>query len=183
MRNLLVVLIAIALVVVFVAWQDRKDKTEMLKVGDHIPDFTLPDQDGNPFHIASYIGQKNLVIYFYPKDDTPGCTKEACGFRDSFEDFTDLDAMVIGISGDSPESHRDFIAKYNLPFTLLSDTSGTVRKQFGVKGDFMGMIPGRVSFVVDKDGIIRFVFDSQTKALKHVEKAKQILSVLNNSPK
>jgi len=156
----------------------KKDEIEVLKKGDKVPDFELKNQNGELFKVSDYVGKKNLVIYFYPKDDTPGCTKEACKFRDEFEDFTDLDAMVIGISGDNPESHTKFIEKYNLPFTLLSDENDEVRKAFGVKGKFMNMIPGRVSFVVDKDGIIQYVFDSMSNAEQHVSEAKAILEKL-----
>jgi peroxiredoxin Q/BCP len=153
----------------------KTDEATTLKKGDHVPKFELKDQDGNLFKMTDVIGKKNLVIYFYPKDDTPGCTKEACKFRDEFEVFTDLEAMVIGISGDSPESHTKFIEKYNLPFTLLSDENDAVRKQFGVKGKFMDVIPGRVTFIADKNGVIQYVFDSMSNAEQHVEEAKLIL--------
>ena len=156
----------------------KKDDIETLKKGDKVPDFKLKNQNGELFKVADYVGKKNLVIYFYPKDDTPGCTKEACKFRDEFEVFTDLDAMVIGISGDSPESHTEFIEKYNLPFTLLSDENDEVRKAFGVKGKFMDMIPGRVTFIVDKEGTIQYVFDSMSNAEQHVDEAKMILEKL-----
>jgi len=176
-----VVIIGIVLVVgiVILAMRNKKERLKTLEVGDKIPMFSLVDQNEKTFSIADYLGKKNLVIYFYPKDDTPGCTKEACRFRDEFEVFSDLDAMVIGISGDSPESHRNFIAKYQLPFTLLSDNNDAVRKLFGVNGDYLGLIPGRVTFVVDKTGIIRFVFDSQSNATKHVEEAQRVLIEFN----
>jgi peroxiredoxin Q/BCP len=153
-----------------------KDKEVVtLQKGDSIPHFELKDQSNQSFKVADYVGQKNLVIYFYPKDDTPGCTKEACKFRDEFEVFTDLEAMVIGISADSPESHREFIKKYSLPFTLLSDEENTVRNLFGVKGNFMGIIPGRVTFIVDRKGVIQHVFDSMSDAEQHVKEAKEVL--------
>ena len=154
------------------------EEVTTLKKGDSIPKFELKDQDGTVFKMEDVIGKKNLVIYFYPKDDTPGCTKEACKFRDEFEIFTDLDAMVIGISGDSPESHTKFIEKYNLPFTLLSDENDAVRKQFGVKGKFMDVIPGRVTFIADKNGVIQYVFDSMSNAEQHVDEARMILEKL-----
>ncbi len=156
----------------------KKEEVITLKKGDSIPEFELKDQDGTLFKMADVVGKKNLVIYFYPKDDTPGCTKEACKFRDEFEVFTDLNALVIGISGDSPESHTEFIAKYNLPFTLLSDTENTVRKMFGVKGKFMDVIPGRVTFITDKNGVIQYVFDSMNNAEQHVDEARMILEKL-----
>ena len=155
-----------------------KKEVITLKKGDKVPHFVLKDQDGNAFDIKQVIGKKNLVIYFYPKDDTPGCTKEACKFRDEFQDFTDLNARVIGISADSPESHKAFIQKYNLPFTLLSDIENTVRQAFGVKGNFMGIIPGRVTFIVDKTGTIQYVFESLSGAEQHVTEAKTILQNL-----
>jgi peroxiredoxin Q/BCP len=149
-----------------------------IKIGDKAPDFELTDQNGKPFALSEIIGKQSLVIFFYPKAHTPGCTKEACKFRDEFEVFTDLDAMVIGISADSPESHTEFIEKYNLPFTLLSDAEDAVRKQFGVKGKFMDVIPGRVTFIADKQGVIQYVFDSMSNAEQHVEEAKKILETL-----
>jgi len=176
-----VIIIGIILVVgiLILSARNKNEKLKTLEVGDKIPEFSLVNQDGKIVNIADFLGKKNLVIYFYPKDDTPGCTKEACSFRDEFEVFSDLNAMVFGISGDSPESHRNFIAKYKLPFTLLSDKEDQVRKQFGVNGNYLGLIPGRVTFVVDKEGVVRFVFDSQSKAIKHVEEAKRVLFELN----
>ena len=150
-----------------------------LKKGDTIPNFTLKNQEGQPFTISDFIGKKNLVIYFYPKDDTPGCTKEACKFRDDYEAFTDLNAMVIGISSDSPESHAEFATKYNLPFNLLSDEQNEIREAFGVQGNFMGIIPGRVTFIVNKSGIIEYVFDSMSQAEKHVDESIKILKALD----
>jgi peroxiredoxin Q/BCP len=111
------------------------------------------------------------VIYFYPKDDTPGCTKEACSFRDSYEEFTDRNVKVIGISADDVESHKNFAKKYNLPFTLLADTKNEVRKLFGVKSNMLGLIPGRVTYVVNTGGEIIYIFDSQLKATKHISEA------------
>lgn len=169
---LILVVVAIGLVA-FKVTTSKEIKT--LSKGDKLPLFELKDQNDNLFKVTDYIGKKNLVIYFYPKDDTPGCTKEACKFRDDFEVFTDLDAMVIGISGDSPESHTKFIEKYNLPFTLLSDMDDEVRKLMGVKGKFMDMIPGRVTFIVDKQGVIQYNFDSMGNAEQHVSEAQKVL--------
>jgi len=179
MKYIIIIAIVLVVGIILLALRNKKETIKTLGIGDKIPEFTLLDQDENTFNIIDHFGNKNLVIYFYPKDDTPGCTKEACAFRDEFEAFSDLDAMVIGISGDSPESHRQFIKKYNLPFTLLSDEEDLVRKQFGVNGDYLGLIPGRVTFIADKKGIIQFVFDSQSKATKHVEEAQRVLSELN----
>ncbi|RAJ06750.1 peroxiredoxin Q/BCP [Chitinophaga skermanii] len=140
-----------------------------LKVGDKIPTFTLPDQNGQQFNVANEIGKRPMVIYFYPKDDTPGCTKEACSFRDSFEEFSDLGAIVIGISSGSVASHKKFAEKYKLPFTLLADESNQVRKLFGVPKTFV--LPGRVTYVVDKNGIIIHYFNSMTNAAQHVQES------------
>jgi peroxiredoxin Q/BCP len=139
-------------------------------IGTSAPDFELPDQHSNPVRLSQYRGNRSVVIYFYPKDDTSGCTIEACGFRDDFEKFQAAGAEVIGISDDSPESHLKFVAKYKLPFTLLSDKGGRVRKLYGAKKT-LGVIPGRVTFVIDRDGIVRHVFNSQSKPAKHVAEA------------
>ena len=146
-----------------------------LEVGDTIPSFTLKDQDGHNFDIKKLRGKKPLVIYFYPKDDTPGCTKEACSFRDSFEIFTDLEVTVIGISSDNVTSHKKFAEKYHLPFTLLADTKKKVRKLFGVPSSFLGLVPGRVTYVINKNGIIKHIFNSQFNAEKHITEALAIL--------
>lgn len=158
----------------------QKNNMNEIKIGSSIPAFTLPDQNGNLFDISSVIGKKNLVIYFYPKDDSPGCTKEACSFRDQFEVFKEADAMVIGISGQSIESHKKFAEKYRLSFILLSDEGNKVRKLFGVPSNFFGLIPGRVTFIADKKGKVVYVFNSQTQAEKHVDEALRILKGLKN---
>lgn len=152
---------------------------ETLKPGDKMPLFELMDQDGKLYRVEDVVGEKNLVVYFYPKDDTPGCTKEACKFRDDFEVFTDLNALVIGISGDSPESHQEFKEKYNLPFILLSDEESKVQELFGVGGEFMGLIPGRVTFVIDQEGVVQYTFNSMSNAEQHVDEARKILEKLN----
>ena len=146
-----------------------------IETGSHIPLFTLPDQNGKEFSVSSVLGKKNLVIYFYPKDDTPGCTKEACSFRDQFDVFNDADAMIIGVSGQSVESHKKFAEKYHLNFTLLSDEGDKLRKLFGVPVNFLGLVPGRVTYVVDKSGKVVYVFNSQSQAEKHVDEALRIL--------
>jgi len=145
-----------------------------IKVGDALPEFTLLDQNNESVNIKDKIG-KPLVIYFYPKDDTPGCTREACKFRDDFEDFADLGAEIYGISADSPASHKRFAEKYRLSFTLLSDRNRAVEKLFGLKRNLFGLLPERVTFVVDRDGIVRHVFKSQFKAEKHVQEALNTL--------
>jgi peroxiredoxin Q/BCP len=149
-----------------------------IEIGSNIPAFTLNDQNGNPFEISTVIGKKNLVIYFYPKDDSPGCTKEACYFRDQFEVFNDADALIIGISGQSVESHKKFAEKYRLTYTLLSDEGNKVRKQFGVPTNFFGILPGRVTYIVDKTGKVIYIFNSQVQATHHVDEALRILKNL-----
>lgn len=149
-----------------------------ISIGSSIPLFVLNDQDGNAFDIKTVLGKKNLVIYFYPKDDGYGCTKEACSFRDQFEVFAEADAVIIGISSQSVKSHKEFADKYNLNYTLLSDKDSKVRKLFGVPTNFMGIIPGRVTYVVNKAGVVVFLFNSQTKAEQHVSEALQVLKEL-----
>ena len=148
-----------------------------LQVGDKIPNFTAKDNDGNIFDSASIVGKKPVVFYFYPKDNTPGCTAQACSFRDQYEDFKDLGAEVIGISSDSIASHEKFIQKYKLPFILLSDSDKKIRNLFGVKPDLFGLLPGRVTYVADKNGIIQLVFDSMN-ASSHIPKALAIVKKL-----
>lgn len=150
-------------------------KGQMLDVGQTIPSFQLVNQNNDTVAIADLLGNGPLVIYFYPKDDTPGCTAEACSFRDSYAEFTDAGVTVIGISADSPESHAAFAEKYRLPFILLSDVGNEVRQLFGVSGDLFGLIPGRVTFVVDSNGVIRHVFDSQTRTSKHIEESLEAI--------
>ena len=112
-----------------------------IRIGDAAPDFTLISTSGQKISLKDYIGKKNIVLYFYPKDNTPGCTKEACAFRDNYEVFKEMGAEVIGVSSDSPETHQEFVKKKNLPFILLSDETNKVRKLFGVKST-LGLIAG-----------------------------------------
>lgn len=151
-----------------------------IQIGSTIPSFTLPDQNGNLFDISSVLGKKNLVIYFYPKDDSPGCTAQACSFRDQFNDFMEADAVVVGISSQSVESHKEFATKHRLTFTLLSDKGNIIRKQFGVPTNLLGLLPGRVTYVADKTGKVIYVFNSQLQATKHVEEALRILQKNRN---
>ena len=149
-----------------------------IKIGSNIPTFALPDQNGNLFDINSVLGKKNLVIYFYPKDDSPGCTAQACSFRDQFEVFSEADAVIIGISGQSVESHKEFAEKHRLSFTLLSDEGNKVRKLFGVPTNLFGLLPGRVTYVTDKSGKVVYIFSSQAQATRHVDEALRILKEL-----
>ena len=145
-----------------------------VKVGDKAPEFTLPSQMGDDVKLSEFLGKKNVVLYFYPKDETTGCTKEACTFRDNYEELTKLGAEVIGVSGQSVESHKSFASHYGLPFILLSDEGNNVRELYGVPSS-MGIIPGRVTYIIDKKGVVRHIFNSQTQAQKHVEEAKKAL--------
>jgi peroxiredoxin Q/BCP len=147
-------------------------------VGDVAPDFTLPSQSGEEVSLRDFIGRKRaIVLFFYPKDDTPGCTKEACSFRDGYEQFEELQAEVIGISSDSVRSHERFVEKYGLPFVLLSDEGGEVRKLYGVPNT-LGLFPGRVTYVIDEEGVVRHVFFSQLQAARHVEQALEALEAI-----
>lgn len=147
-----------------------------MKVGDKIPLFELPDKNGKIHSIENYLGDKKLVIYFYPKDDTPGCTKEACSFRDAYEDFVEMGCEVIGISSDDVETHKQFSDKHNLPFLLLADEKNVVRKLFKVPRNLFGLIPGRVTYVVNENGVVVKIFDSLFQAEKHIEEAKKTVS-------
>ena len=150
------------------------ESASKVEVGPVAPDFTLTNQDGQPVSLADFRGQKAIVLYFYPKDNTPGCTAEACAFRDSYEVFQEAGAEVIGVSSDSAGSHQGFAAKHRLPFILLSDEGGQVRKLYGVQSWF-GVLPGRVTYVIDKEGVVRHIFNSQMGATRHVAEALKIL--------
>jgi len=150
----------------------------MIQLGDNCPVFQLPDASGKIIKITDFIGKKKIVIYFYPKDDTPGCTKEACSFRDSYEDFKDFNCEVIGISSDSEEKHSSFASKHKLPFILLADTDKKVRKLFGVPGNLFGLIPGRVTYIIGLDGKVKGIYNSQTNPLGHIEKALELVKFL-----
>ena len=155
-------------------WQ-TKDK---LKVGSVAPDFTLPSQSGEMVSLEDFLGHRPVVLFFYPKDDSPGCTKQVCAFRDDYEEFGKLDAEVIGISSDPVESHRGFAAKHRLPFTLVSDEGGKVRKLYGVPNT-LGLFPGRVTYVIDKKGVVRHIFSSQVGIDRHVEGALEALESIS----
>jgi peroxiredoxin Q/BCP len=149
-----------------------------LQIGDNCPSFKLANQFGELIDSSTLIGSKTLVIYFYPKDDTPGCTKEACSFRDSYEVFNDLGCEVIGVSSDSIADHKRFAEKYRLSFNLLADTEKELRKAFGVPGNLFGLIPGRVTYIIDLHGKIRGVYNSQTNPLGHIEQALALVKKL-----
>lgn len=151
----------------------------MLTIGDVAPDFELIDQDGKTHKLSDYLGKK-VVLYFYPKDNTPGCTKEACGFRDYFAEYRKNDIVVLGVSKDSEKSHSKFAEKYSLPFTLLSDTETTVAQAYGVWGlkkmmgrEYYGM--NRVTYVIDEDGKILRVYKKVKPDLHAAEILEDIL--------
>lgn len=146
-----------------------------LQIGEHLPHFILNDENHQPIDISSLRG-KFLVIYFYPKDDTPGCVREACSFRDSFQELVDAGAVVYGVSSDKPDSHAQFKAKYQLPFSLLSDTGNELRKLLGVPFDLFGLLPGRVTYIFDPEGRLIREFKSQFSPEKHVKEALKVIS-------
>ncbi len=149
----------------------------MIGTGDQAPDFTLPAADGRSVSLADFRGKKAVVLFFYPKDETPGCTREACEFRDSFDRFGDAGAEVIGVSDDDVESHKKFAAHHRLPMTLLSDAGGKVRERYGVKSLF-GVLADRVTFVIDRTGVVRHVFASRLRFGKHVDEALGVVKTL-----
>jgi peroxiredoxin Q/BCP len=151
-----------------------------VKVGDKAPDFTLQSQTGENVTLSSSLGKKNVVLYFYPEDESPGCTKEACSFRDNYEYFKDLGAEVIGVNAGSTESHERFASNHNLPFILLSDKGNEVRKLCRVPST-LGLIPGRVTYVIDKQGVVRHIFSSQLQPEKHITEALEILKNLEKA--
>lgn len=152
-----------------------KENNMEIQIGSTIPDIILKNQNGEIFDLKKETAGKNVVLFFYPKDDSQGCTKQACSFRDQFQDFVDANAVVIGISGQSVESHKDFAEKNRLGYTLLSDEGNKIRKRFGVPTDFFGLLPGRVTYVINKDNKVVYIFNSQIKVEEHVENTLNIL--------
>ncbi len=150
-----------------------------IKEGDRAPDFTLQAQDGREVSLHEYSGSKNVVLYFYPKDFTSGCTAEARKFSLNYDAVIGMDAEVIGISSDSSESHNNFATECNVKFPLLSDRGGKVREMYGVRAT-LGLIPGRVTFVIDKSGVVRRIFSSQINPTRHVSEAIEALKSLPN---
>ena len=148
----------------------------MINVVEKAPDFALPSQMGDNVTLSEYFAEKNVVLYFYPKDESIGCTKEACKFRDNYDVFADLGAEVLGVSSQSVESHKSFATHHGLPFILLSDEKNEVRKLYGVSG---GVFPGRVTFIIDKKGVVRHVFNSQFQPEKHIDEALAVLRKLD----
>jgi thioredoxin-dependent peroxiredoxin len=148
-----------------------------IQIGGKAPDFTLPAQNGAQVRLRDRFGERIVVLYFYPKDETSGCTAEACAFRDSFEVFAEAGAEVIGVSSDSVDKHAAFAEHHKLPFTLVSDEKGQVRKTYGVPS-LLGVIPGRVTYVIDRTGTVRHVFNSMTNIGRHVNDALDVVKKL-----
>ncbi len=151
-----------------------------IDVGVIAPDFTKATQSGDTITLSQFRGEKTVVLYFYPKDETPGCTAEACTFRDNFEDFVEAGAVVIGVSQDSEKSHQSFAERHRLPFLLVSDRDKALQKAYGV-AKTMGLLPGRVTFVIDRNGAVQHVFNSQLNAKKHVREALGVVKRLSAS--
>ncbi|WP_462249963.1 peroxiredoxin [Ekhidna sp.] len=147
----------------------------MLSIGDKIPDITLQNQNGDNVALSSFKGAA-LVVYFYPKDNTKVCTAQACGFRDNYEEFKNAGAEVIGISRDSSSSHKKVSDKRKLPFILLSDPKKIALNAFKVPSALFGLIPGRVTFVIDKNGVVVHTFRADFNADKHIKSALNVLS-------
>jgi peroxiredoxin Q/BCP len=158
-------LLLLALFATLFTASNAQTTAQRLTVGDAVPKFSLQDQNGKVFNIADHIGKQLLVIFFYPKDESPICTKEACAFRDNFDEFTKAGAAVIGINGGTVASHKAFADKYKLPFTLLSDPGNKVYTQFGVKGKLF--LSGRETFVIDKTGKVVYQYDSMMEGKQH----------------
>jgi peroxiredoxin Q/BCP len=150
-----------------------------VNVGDEAPDFALPSQAGETVRLSDFRDKSTVVLFFYPKDNTAGCTAEVCAFRDSYEVFTEAGAHVIGVSSDSVGSHERFAGKHNLQFTLLSDLGGTVRKEWGVPATMLGLLPGRVTYVIDKAGVVRHMFNSQVNIGGHIKGALKVVTELS----
>ena len=142
-----------------------------LQIGDTLPPFTLPDQEGRPINIFDLSGDKYLVVFFYPKDHTPVCTTEACTFQTHDDEFKGLHAEVVGISADSVASHRAFAARHGLTFTLLSDPKKAVEKLFGIKRNLWGLLPERITFVFNPQRTLIHSFQSQLNGKKHTQEA------------
>jgi thioredoxin-dependent peroxiredoxin len=153
---------------------------EGLRVGEPAPDFSLPSSSGELVSLSDFRGKSDVVLFFYPKDNSPACTMEACSFRDSHEAFREAGAEVIGISSDSSSSHRGFADRFRLPYILLADTDGAVRAKYGIPRTF-GLFPGRVTYVIDREGIVRHIFSSQFQPWRHVAEALEVLKTLSHA--
>ena len=149
-----------------------------MKVGDRVPAFELLDQDGKAFSLAEALGQGPVVLFFYPRDETPVCTAEACSFRDANDDFVNAGAQVFGISSDDVSSHKRFADKHRLNYRLLADVGGKVRARLGVPRAYFGLKDGRVTYVVDSGGVVRLVHEATLSAQAHVDQAIEVIRAL-----
>ena len=147
-----------------------------LKIGDAAPVFEAIADDGSKFTLADVLGKNNIVLYFYPRDFTPGCTKEACSFRDIWEKANSLNATVIGVSSDNQETHSRFKQEHGVQFTLVADSDKSIRKLYGATGP---LIPPRVTFIIDRSGKIRNIFNSQLNIAKHIEESLNTLDAIS----
>lgn len=151
---------------------------QKLEVGNKAPDFTLADQNGVPVKLSEKTAKGIVVLFFYPKDSSAGCTAEACAFRDSYEDFQDAGAEVIGVSNGSLEDKQKFIRKNRLPFTLLNDAEGSVERMYGIERGFLGITMGRITYVIDRNGVIQHKFESRINMGAHASEALEIVKAL-----
>lgn len=149
------------------------------RAGDPAPDFALPSAAGGTVRLSDYRGKSEVVLYFYPKDNSPVCSAEACSFRDSYDAFREAGAEVIGVSSDPAGSHERFARRLRLPFVLLSDAGGAVRARYGVPKT-LGLFPGRTTYLIDREGVIRHVFSSQMQFTRHVTEALGVLRSLRD---
>lgn len=147
-----------------------------LKIRDSAPVFEAVVDGGGKFSLGDLIGKSNIVLYFYPKDFTSGCTKEACSFRDISDRASSLGATVVGVSSDKPETHAQFKKEHNLQFTLVSDSDKSIRRLYGATG---ALIPPRITFIIDKSGKIRNIFNSQLNIAKHIEESLNTLEEIS----
>ena len=155
-------------------------KSKLLNTGDLAPDFLAPATNGAQVQLSELLKRKTVVLYFYPKDNTPGCTAEACSFRDQYEDFVDAGAEVVGVSLDSMQSHDKFVVQHRLPYLLVSDTDGKIHALYGI-GAWFGLLRDRVTFVIDRTGMIRHRFSSQLRVHEHVRQALEIVRTLERA--
>ncbi|WP_088342183.1 peroxiredoxin [Robiginitalea sediminis] len=149
-----------------------------LAVGTPAPDFVLKDQEGKEFRLSDHLGERPIVVFFYPKDFTPGCTAEVCSFRDHYSDFTDAGALVVGISSDSEKSHGRFAMRHQLPFPLLSDPGGKIRRKFAVAPKLFGLLPGRETFVLDRQGKIAMAYEAVQASGHHKRALAQVQKLI-----
>ncbi len=156
----------------------RHETARAPHMGDPMPDFSLPDSDGRMVSSVDLLGRGPVVLFFYPRDESPGCTVEACAFRDAFAELVDAGATVVGISADTVVSHARFADRHRLPYMLLSDDRGVVARRFGVRM-FMGLWPGRETFVIDQEGIVRGHLRSMSQPQRHVALARRVVARIN----